>query len=93
MSEDTSKCCFHVPSIDVMMKSVAASYGDHAVGVIMTGMGSDGVEGISAIKQRGGKTIAQDEKTSVVFGMNKMAIEKGYIDKVLSLEDIIKELS
>jgi two-component system chemotaxis response regulator CheB len=58
----------------------------------MTGMGSDGVNGIKAIKCAGGLTIAQDEATSVVFGMNKLAIEKGYIDKVLALDKIVQEL-
>jgi two-component system, chemotaxis family, protein-glutamate methylesterase/glutaminase len=77
-----------VPSVDAMMKSVAHSFSDKAVGIIMTGMGYDGVEGIKAIKDCGGTTIAQDEKTSVIFGMNRAAIEKGVIDKVISIDDI-----
>ena len=92
LREDVSKRMLHVPSIDHMMKSVAESYGKEAVGVIMTGMGSDGVEGIKAIKKCGGITIAQDEKTSVIFGMNKVAIQSGCIDKVLALDKIADEL-
>ena len=93
LSENTAKWVAHVPSIDIMMKSTAESFGENAIGLIMTGMGSDGVEGINAIKKCGGKTLAQDEKTSVVFGMNKVAIESGNIDNVVSLEKITAELS
>jgi two-component system chemotaxis response regulator CheB len=91
-SENTSKFIAHVPSIDIMMKSVADSFGEDAVGVIMTGMGSDGVEGMKEIKKAGGSTIAQDEKSSVVFGMNKMAIDNGIIDRVVPLDRIAAEI-
>lgn len=93
LSENTSKAIIHVPSIDVMMKSVADYYQDNAIGVIMTGMGQDGVEGIRAIKNSGGRTVAQDEKSSVIFGMNKVAIDEGLIDKIISLEMIAQELT
>jgi two-component system chemotaxis response regulator CheB len=93
LSENTSKAIVHVPSIDVMMKSVADCYRENAIGVIMTGMGNDGVEGIRAIRKAGGRTIAQDEKSSVIFGMNKVAIDMGIIDKVIALERIAEELS
>ncbi|MBL7072628.1 MAG: chemotaxis-specific protein-glutamate methyltransferase CheB [Candidatus Omnitrophica bacterium] len=92
LSESVNKSATYVPSIDVMMRSVALSYGENAVGVIMTGMGTDGVKGIAAIKKAGGKTIAQDEESSVIFGMNKVAIDKGYADKVVSLEKIADEI-
>ena len=92
LSENTSKEIIYIPSIDVMMKSVADSYGVNAVGVIMTGMSQDGVEGIRAIRARGGRTLAQDEKTSVIYGMNKVAIDLGLIDKVAPLEKIAEEL-
>ncbi|MEW6376189.1 MAG: chemotaxis-specific protein-glutamate methyltransferase CheB [Thermodesulfobacteriota bacterium] len=92
LSEDTARSNPHVPSIDVMMQSVAEAFGKEAVGVIMTGMGHDGVEGIKAIKKAGGKTIAQDEKTSVVFGMNREAIETGCVDRVVALEKIADEI-
>jgi len=70
------------PSIDVMMKSVADTYGQSCVGVLMTGMLTDGVFGMKAIKSVGGVTIAQDESSSLVFGMNKAAIEAGAVDIV-----------
>ena len=92
LKENVNKAAFHVPSIDEMMRSVADSYGSRAIGVIMTGMGSDGVDGMRAIKWADGATIAQDESTSVIFGMNKLAIERGYIDKVLPLDKIADEL-
>ena len=82
----------HIPSIDVMMQSVAQTFGSNAIGVILTGMGKDGVEGIKAIKEAGGTTIAQDEKSSVIFGMNKEAICTGCVDIVLPLDKIAQEL-
>lgn len=82
----------HVPSIDVMMQSVAASFGEATIGVIMTGMGKDGVEGIRAIKKAGGMTLAQDEASSAVFGMNKAAIDENVIDRIASLEKIVDEV-
>jgi len=92
LKEDMSKSMLHVPSIDELMKSVAKSYQDKAIGLLMTGMGSDGVEGMRSIRSSGGSTLAQDEATSVIFGMNKIAIDKGYIDKVIALEKIAGEL-
>lgn len=83
------------PSIDVAMLSVAASSGTRIVGVILTGMGADGAAGISHIKQIGGITIAQDQKTSVIYGMPRAAAETGRIDFILPTEriaDKIKEL-
>jgi two-component system chemotaxis response regulator CheB len=70
------------PSIDIMMKSVADAYGPRSVGVLMTGMLTDGVLGMKAIKNAGGVTIAQDESSSLVFGMNKAAIDAGAVDTV-----------
>ncbi len=78
----------NIPSADVMLESVAGVYGNKALGIIMTGMGSDGARGMAAIKASGGRTIAQDEKSSIVFGMNRVAIENRSIDKVVSLENI-----
>jgi len=92
LKEDVSKNMFHVPSIDVMMESVADIYKDDAIGVIMTGMGHDGVKGISILKGSGGRTIAQDEKTSAIFGMNQIAINEKVIDLVLPLEKIADEI-
>ena len=80
------------PSCDVLLSSVARIYGKKALGVILTGMGSDGAAGMKKIKDTGGITIAQDEKTSVVFGMNKVAIDSGCIDKILQVDEISDKL-
>lgn len=80
------------PSIDQMMKSASEVFGPQVIGIILTGMGRDGVEGIKAIKEKGGATIAQDENTSVVFGMPKAAIETKMIDKVVPLNKIPQEI-
>jgi len=80
------------PSIDEMMTSCARVYGPLAVGIILTGMGQDGVEGIKAIKKAGGLTLAQDKDSSAIFGMPKLAIESGYIDKVVALESLPSEI-
>ena len=86
----------HRPSVEVLFKSVAKYAGANAVGVILTGMGADGAEGILEMKQNGAYTIAQDEATSVVFGMPKEAIKLGGIEKVSPLDkipaDILKNL-
>ncbi|HAK87749.1 MAG: hypothetical protein A2X55_09510 [Nitrospirae bacterium GWB2_47_37] len=76
------------PSCDALLSSVAKVYGQRSIGVILTGMGSDGAMGIKKIKGAGGLTIAQDEKTSVVFGMNKAAIDSGCVDKILPIDEI-----
>jgi two-component system chemotaxis response regulator CheB len=75
----------HRPSVDVLFRSVASAAGPNAVGVIMTGMGNDGAEGLLEMKRAGALTIAQDEATSVVFGMPKEAIERGAVDDVVPL--------
>jgi two-component system chemotaxis response regulator CheB len=80
------------PSCDVLLMSVASVYGAKAIGVILTGMGSDGVKGIQKIKEARGITLAQDEETSIVFGMPRLAIESGYIDTVLPQDKIGGEL-
>ena len=76
------------PSVDVTMRTAAKAIDDGLVGVILTGMGEDGADGIRALKQRGAQTVAQDEASSAVFGMPKRAIETGCIDTVTSVESI-----
>jgi two-component system chemotaxis response regulator CheB len=83
----------YFPSCDVLLSSVAESVGKSSIGVILTGMGKDGLEGMRRIKQKGGKTIAQDEQTSVVFGMPKEAIEAGLVDSVLPLKSLGSKIS
>ena len=78
----------HRPSVDVLFRSVAQAAGANAVGVIMTGMGDDGADGLLEMKKAGAATIAQDEATSVVFGMPKVAIERGAVDEILPLQRI-----
>jgi two-component system chemotaxis response regulator CheB len=78
----------HKPSVDVLFNSVAKHAGQNALGIIMTGMGNDGAEGLLRMKQAGAKTIAQDEKSCVVFGMPKEAIKLGAADYVMPLQDM-----
>ncbi|PID58536.1 chemotaxis response regulator protein-glutamate methylesterase [candidate division KSB3 bacterium] len=85
--------CRHRPSVDVLFRSAARYAGRNAVGVIMTGMGDDGSRGMLEMKEAGAMVnIAQDEATSVVFGMPNEAIKRGGIDKVLPLEEIAKHV-
>lgn len=76
------------PSCDVLLDSVAAVYGRQGIGIILTGMGSDGARGIEKIRQAGGATLAQDEASSVIFGMNKVAIDRGGVQQVLPAGEI-----
>jgi two-component system chemotaxis response regulator CheB len=85
---DTPPVSRHRPSVDVLFRSVAESSGSHAVGVIMTGMGADGANGLLEMKRAGAVTIAQDEATCIVFGMPKEAIDLGAVDLVLPLRRI-----
>ncbi len=80
------------PAVDVLFKSTAQYAGANAVGVILTGMGSDGAAGIKEMKDAGAKTIAQDEATSVVFGMPKEAIRTGAVDKVAPLPRVAQAI-
>ena len=79
---------FNYPSVDCLFESVADLYGKHCIGVILTGMGRDGSRGLKKIKEKGGFTIAQDEESSVVFGMPKAAFETGAVKQVVSLKQI-----
>ena len=82
----------HRPSVDVLFRSVAQSAGANAVGVIMTGMGNDGAEGLLEMKHAGRLHLAQDEASCVVFGMPKEAIERGAVDRVVHLSGIAAAL-
>ncbi|MEO8500958.1 MAG: chemotaxis response regulator protein-glutamate methylesterase [Vicinamibacteria bacterium] len=78
----------HRPSVDVLFRSVAETFGSRSVGALLTGMGKDGAAGLLEMKTRGAQTIAQDEATSVVFGMPKEAIALGAAARILPLENI-----
>lgn len=78
----------HRPSVDVMFRSVAQNVGQNAVGVILTGMGADGANGLLEMREAGAKTIAQDERTSVVWGMPGEAVKLEAVDKELPLQNI-----
>ena len=80
------------PAIDKTIGSVVKNYKDSIVGILLTGMGKDGAKGMKLIKEFGGQTIAQDEKTSVVYGMPKVAYEMGAIDKVSPVYNIPQEI-
>jgi len=82
----------YLPNIDVTMESVAAFAGAMSIGVVLTGMGSDGARGSRAIKNAGGYVLAQDEATSVIFGMPAEAIKSGAVDQVLGLDDIYSSI-
>jgi len=78
----------HRPSVDVLFRSAARYAGQNAVGVILTGMGDDGANGMREMKEAGAATIAQDEETCVVFGMPNEAIKRGAVDKILPLQSV-----
>ncbi len=90
--DDDPPDVIYKPSVDVSFVSVAACFPGRALGVIMTGMGQDGVEGIRAIKKTGGKVVAQDEASCVVYGMPKAVVAEGLADKVTPLDSMAGEI-
>lgn len=82
----------HRPSVDVVMASVAKAYGSQVLGVLLTGMGSDGVEGLRAIREAGGRTFAESEETAVIYGMPKAAVEAGVVDRSIPLGRMADEI-
>jgi two-component system chemotaxis response regulator CheB len=84
--------CYQRPSVDVLFSSVAEAAGRNAIGVILTGMGSDGARGLKKMKSAGSLTIAQDEASCVVFGMPKQAILLGAADRVVPLNSIARAI-
>ncbi len=85
------KVCGHCPSVEVLMQSAAHSAGANAVGIMLTGMGGDGSDGMLAMRKAGARTLAQDEATCIVFGMPKVAYEKGGAERLMPLQDIAQE--
>lgn len=90
--QDGPKIHFVRPAVDVLMKSGAPVYGPRTVGVVLTGMGYDGAEGMKEIKSNGGKTIVQNEQTCIVYGMPKAVVELGAADKVAPLDQIARHI-
>jgi two-component system chemotaxis response regulator CheB len=86
-SENTA----HQPSVDVLFKSLADVYGNRTVAMVLTGMGSDGAEGLGILRETGAVTLAQDKKSSIIYGMPMVAAESGAAQKVLPLSDIMLE--
>lgn len=78
----------HCPSVDVLFESVARECGSNAVGILLTGMGRDRAKGLLAMREKGARTIGQDEKSSVVYGMPKAAYDMGAVERQASLDQI-----
>lgn len=90
--KDGPRVCRQIPSVEVLFNSVAKYAGANAIGAILTGMGDDGAKGLLNMRNNGARTIAQDEASSIVFGMPKEAIACGAAEKVVSLSDVAKSL-
>jgi two-component system chemotaxis response regulator CheB len=86
------KVCGHRPSVEVLFRSVAQVLGAQAIGVMLTGMGSDGADGMVAMRQAGARTLAQDQKSSVVFGMPAEAFRRGGAEKLVPLDQIANQV-
>lgn len=90
--DEEPRDALHRPSADVLMASAAKAFGPRALGVVLTGMGSDGTEGLRAIREKGGLTLAEAEETCVIYGMPKAAIEAGVVHRVVPLERVAGEV-
>jgi two-component system chemotaxis response regulator CheB len=90
--DDSKPVLNQKPAADMLFKSAATVYGDSIISVVLTGMGEDGADGTRSVKNSGGITIAQDESSSMIFGMPRAAIETGCVDMTLPLNKIAKKL-
>ncbi len=90
--DDEPRDSLHRPSADVLMESVAATYGARALGVVLTGMGADGVAGLRAMRAAGGRTLAESPETCVIYGMPKAALEAGVVERQVRLDALAGEL-
>jgi two-component system chemotaxis response regulator CheB len=90
--KDGPPVCRQKPSVELMFNSVAKYAGANAIGAILTGMGSDGAEGLLAMRQNGARTIAQNEASCVVYGMPKEAIERDAAEKIVALDDVARTM-
>ncbi|MDE7168581.1 MAG: chemotaxis response regulator protein-glutamate methylesterase [Mucispirillum sp.] len=84
---------FNIPGVDVMVDSIAEIYGKECLGVIMTGMGSDGCKGLSGLKKMGGTIIAQNEPTCIVYGMPRAVVDAGIADEIVPLDEIAARIT
>jgi len=91
--QDGPRVCYQRPSVDVLFDSVAQAAGGDAIGAILTGMGSDGAQGLLKMKRAGARTLAQDEASCVVFGMPREAIRVGAVDRIAPLDRVAEELA
>lgn len=92
LNQDKPRCGLR-PAVDVTMESAVRVYGSRCIGVVMTGMGSDGTYGCSMIKAAGGKVLAEDETTCVVYGMPRSVIEAGLADRIVPVQKIVDEIA
>ena len=90
--DEEPRSALHRPSADVLMAAVARVYGQRCLGVVLTGMGSDGTEGLRAIRGAGGTTLAESEDTCIIYGMPKSAVEAGVVDRAIPLDRITDEI-
>jgi two-component system chemotaxis response regulator CheB len=90
--KDGPMVCYQRPSVDVLFTSVAMAAGARAIGVILTGMGNDGAQGMKRMREKGSYNIAQDEASCVIFGMPREAIRAGAVDQILPLDRIAAAL-
>jgi two-component system chemotaxis response regulator CheB len=90
--DEEPRDALHRPSADVLMASAAEVYGERAIGVVLTGMGSDGTEGLRAIRAAGGRTLAESEETCIIYGMPKAAVEAGVVERAVPLERVAGEI-
>jgi two-component system chemotaxis response regulator CheB len=81
-----------IPSADLTLISAAPLFMENLMGVILTGMGSDGVDGFRAVRELGGRTVVEDEESSTVYGMPKQALKMGLVDKVLTPDEVVEEI-
>jgi two-component system chemotaxis response regulator CheB len=90
--DEEPRDALHRPSADVLMTSAALVYGPRVVGVVLTGMGADGTDGLRAIRAAGGRTLAESEETCVIYGMPKSAVDAGVVDRLAPLDRMAEEI-